>query len=149
MRIDRLAQLTQSHLGDRDAVGILGLAYKPGTGVAEESAGVELARLMANAGYDVYVYDPAVTDATLTQLGLTARHCRSLEELFEQCDVAVITTSWPEFADLPAEALSSVSGQRPVVIDCWRMLAEGKLGDFVDVIRLGQHRPSRVETEAL
>ena len=54
--------------GDGDAVGILGLAYKPDTGVIDESPGVALARLLGSAGYDVHVYDPVATDAALPAL---------------------------------------------------------------------------------
>jgi UDPglucose 6-dehydrogenase len=48
---DRLARVVQSRLKAGDAVGILGLAYKPDTGVIEESPGVALARLLGDAGY--------------------------------------------------------------------------------------------------
>ena len=47
---DRLARVVQSRLEPGSAVGILGLAYKPYTGVIEESPGVSLARLLGNAG---------------------------------------------------------------------------------------------------
>ena len=49
--------------GGRNAVGILGLAYKPDTGVIDESPGIALARLLGNAGYEVRVYDPVATEA--------------------------------------------------------------------------------------
>ena len=49
---DRLARVVQSRLEAGNTVGILGLTYKPDTGVIEESPGIALARLLGNAGYE-------------------------------------------------------------------------------------------------
>ena len=120
---DRLAQVVQLRLEAGNAVGILGLAYKPDTDVIEESPGVALARLLANAGYEVRVYDPVATDAGIRALDGAAQGCASAAELLAQSDVTVITTPWPEFAELPLEDLER-EGRRAVVIDCWRQLPE-------------------------
>jgi len=138
-RIDRLVQIVESHLRGNEAVGILGLAYKPGTKVVEESAGVALAGLLAQSGYDVHVYDPVATDAALAVLGAGVHGCRSATELLERCDVAVIATPWPEFAAL--EVKDNGEGARPVVIDCWRLLSEE-----TGIIRLGVGSMSPVRT---
>lgn len=134
---DRLARIVQSRLKTGNAVGILGLAYKPDTGVIDESPGVALARLLANAGYEVRVYDPVATEAALHALGGLAQGCSSAAELLAQSDVTVIATPWPEFAELPIEALDR-DGRPAVVIDCWRLLPEGASGGSVEVVRLGR-----------
>ena len=41
-------------------IAVLGLAYKPGTSVTEESPGMALADLLVNYGYTVATYDPLV-----------------------------------------------------------------------------------------
>jgi len=134
---DRLARVVQSRLEPGSAVGILGLAYKPDTAVVEESAGVALAAQLANAGYDVRVYDPAATEAGLRALGGAVRGCASAAELLQQSDVTVITTPWPEFADLPIDAVER-GGRRAVVIDCWRLLPEDRSNGTVEIVRLGR-----------
>jgi UDPglucose 6-dehydrogenase len=131
---DRLARVVQSRLEAGNSVGILGLAYKPDTGVVEESPGVALARLLANAGYDVLVYDPVATEAGLAELGGRARGAGSVAELLAQSDVAVITTPWPEFAELPVEGV----GRRTVVIDCWRLLPDEAENGAIEIVRLGR-----------
>jgi UDPglucose 6-dehydrogenase len=113
------------------------LAYKPDTAVVEESPGVALAAQLANAGYDVRVYDPVATEAGLSALGEAVRGSTSAAELLEQSDVTVITTPWPEFAQLPFDALER-EGRRAVVIDCWRLLPEGQPNGAVEVVRLGR-----------
>ena len=58
----RLVRIVRSHVEDGESVGILGLAYKPDTGVVEESPGVALAAGLAEAGgHEINVYDPAAT----------------------------------------------------------------------------------------
>jgi hypothetical protein len=49
----------------------------------------------------------------------------------------VIATPWPEFAELPLQALER-DGRRAVVIDCWRLLPEGASGGAVEIVRLGR-----------
>ena len=39
-------------------IGILGLSYKPGTNVIEESQGIALATGLIKKGFQVVVYDP-------------------------------------------------------------------------------------------
>jgi UDPglucose 6-dehydrogenase len=134
---DRLARVVQSRLETGNTVGILGLTYKPDTGVIEESPGIALAQLLGNAGYEVRVYDPVATDAALDALGGLAEASASVAELLAQSDVAVIATPWPEFAELPTAALER-AGRRTVVIDCWRLLPEDANGGPIEVVRLGR-----------
>jgi UDPglucose 6-dehydrogenase len=134
---DRLARVVQSRLEAGNTVGILGLAYKPDTGVIDESPGIALARLVGSAGYEVRVYDPVATEAGLDALGDLAQGSSSVAELLAQSDVAVIATPWPEFAELPTEALQR-EGRRTVVIDCWRLLPDGAGGGPIEIVRLGR-----------
>jgi UDPglucose 6-dehydrogenase len=130
---DRLARVVQSRLEAGSSVGILGLAYKPDTGVIEESAGVALARLLGNAGFEVHVYDPLAAEAAVQALDGLAQGAASVAELLTKSDVAVIATPWPEFAELPSEELAGT-----VVIDCWRLLPDGAGGDAAEIVRLGR-----------
>jgi UDPglucose 6-dehydrogenase len=134
---DRLAQVVQSRLEAGNAVGILGLAYKPNTGVVEESPGLALARLLANAGYEVRVYDPVATEAGVRALAGLVQGSSSASELLMHSDVTVIATPWPEFAELPIDQLER-EGKRAVVIDCWRLLPERAANGAVEVVRLGR-----------
>ncbi len=134
---DRLARVVESRLEAGNAVGILGLAYKPDTGVIEESPGLALARLLGSAGYEVRVYDPVATEAGVRALGGLAHGCSSATELLAQSDVTVIATPWPEFAELPIQELEREGG-RAIVIDCWRLLPEGASNGAVEIVRLGR-----------
>jgi UDPglucose 6-dehydrogenase len=132
----RLARVVRSRLQAGDVVGILGLSYKPDTGVIDESPGVALARLLGDEGFEVHVYDPVATDAALDALGELAQGADSVENLLARSDVTVIATPWPEFAELPVDAVKRE--RRHVVIDCWRLLPEERYEDEIEIIRLGQ-----------
>jgi UDPglucose 6-dehydrogenase len=136
-QVERLARVVKSRLREGSAVGILGLSYKPYTGVIEESPGIALARSLGNDGHEVHVYDPVATRAAVGVLDGLAQGASSVAELFERSDVVVIATPWPEFAELPAEVLERK--ERPtVVVDCWRVLPEGFYDAVVDIVRLGR-----------
>lgn len=133
---DRLARVVQSRLKVGDAVGVLGLAYKPDTGVIDESPGVALARLLGEAGYEVHVYDPVAMDAALDVLGGLAHGSTSAADVLTRSAVTVITTPWPEFAELPIHAIKREG--RPVVIDCWRLLPNEGYEEAIEIVRLGR-----------
>jgi len=137
-RTEQLARIVRDHLCENDAVGILGLSYKPDTAVVEESPGIALALLLGVAGTrEVNVFDPVATDAALLRLEAGVIPCRSTRELLERSDVVVVATPWPEFAELRAELPSD--RERPlVVIDCWRLLADDDRDDAMEIVRLGQ-----------
>lgn len=143
---DRLARIVGSHLRGGNAVGVLGLSYKPDTGVIDESPGVALAELLAQEGYEVSVYDPVALEAALRRLPENTRGCQSVADLLERSDVVVITTAWPEFADLPIAPLD-LGPERRVVIDCWGILPENRYGDAIEIVRLGRTLDNRVQTE--
>src|SRR5262249_11520675 len=144
---ERLGRIVGAHLRGGNAVGVLGLSYKPHTGVVEESPGLALTALLARDGYDVSVYDPVAVEAALRRLPEDVHGCDSAAELLERSDVVVITTPWPEFADLP---LASLNGdqRRRVVIDCWGILSQDRYGEAIEIVRLGRPLDERVKTEA-
>lgn len=68
------------------SVGILGMAYKVGTGVTEESAGTKLAKLLRELGRTVFTDDPTYV-------------VREIERALE-CPTVIIACPWPEYAGL-------------------------------------------------
>jgi len=110
-------------------VGILGLSYKPNTGVVEESQGVALAQKLAEKGVPVVVYDPQAMDQARPLLEGRVRFAESVSECAGEADLLLIATPWEEFKRLSPADLKK--GDRPpVVVDCWRILPET---DFVGV----------------
>ena len=109
--VDRVRSLAGS-----GTVGVLGLAYKPGSDVVEASQGLEIATRLSALGYRVVVHDPAARP----QLPEAISWAGDADECARACDVLVIATPWPVYGQLAASALER-SGRRLAIVDCWRM----------------------------
>ncbi|MFA0767346.1 MAG: hypothetical protein OXFUSZZB_000674 [Candidatus Fervidibacter sp.] len=116
-----LADFVQEHLPEGGAVGILGLAYKPGTDVVEESVGLLLARELREQRVRVIAYDPAGVENARRMLGDGVIFVNSPQACIDLSDIVVVATPWKEFHSLPGETWERHSPPR-IVIDCWRVL---------------------------
>jgi len=132
-----LADFVQEHLPEGGAVGILGLAYKPGTDVVEESVGLLLARELREQRVRVIAYDPAGVENARRMLGDGVIFVNSPQACIDLSDIVVVATPWKEFRSLPKETWERHSPPR-VVIDCWRVLRGLEGCDGVIYVPLGK-----------
>jgi len=103
-----------------DVVGILGMAYKPGTSITEESLGVALEKfLRADDRCKVMTWDPL------------AECTDSLSDTLAHADVVVVT--------LPFKELENVTFQGQIVIDCWRVVDKDQLGKYTTYVPIGRY----------
>lgn len=108
-QIERLAYLVRMIVARAKGsdVGILGLAFKPGTDVVTESTGQAL--LSELRAFHLHTFDPVVRGT-----------CETAQECIDRSGVIVVTIPCPEFGELQFR-----EGQ--IVIDCWRMLTDDQL----------------------
>jgi UDPglucose 6-dehydrogenase len=122
-RAGELADLARAALPPGGTVGILGLAYKPGTAVVEESAGVHVALALARAGVAVVCHDPAALPAAGRWLAEAGGGRVAVAPTAQACvaaaDVVLLATPWEEYRRLGPETLAR-PGRPRVVIDAWR-----------------------------
>jgi UDPglucose 6-dehydrogenase len=123
-------------LPEGGTAGVLGLSYKPDTGVIEESQGVAIAKYLLKSGARVVVYDPEAMDNAREQLDGRATFATGPADCARQSDVLVITTPWPEFKSLTPQDFKR-GAVKPVVLDCWRILPREKFEARVDYLTLG------------
>lgn len=83
-------------------VGILGMSYKPGAGLAEESAGTHLKAALEGRGQIVRCHD------------FQAEHNATIPQVLD-CDTVVVACPWPGYAEL-------TFGFRQLVVDPWSLL---------------------------
>ncbi|PIS02437.1 MAG: UDP-glucose/GDP-mannose dehydrogenase family protein [Chlamydiae bacterium CG10_big_fil_rev_8_21_14_0_10_42_34] len=114
-------------------VGILGLSYKPGTYVVEESQGVRIANYLCKNGYQVSVYDPMALEEAALVLQKSVCLAKSVQECFEGSDTLVLMTPWDEIL----REISPSIGMGKTVIDCWRSLSRKACGSDCNLISLG------------
>jgi len=103
-------------------VGILGLAYKAGTGSLRRSSAIELVRALVGERAVVRAFDPQVARlpdefaaVTLTPSALAAA---------QGADAVVVTTDWPEFRVLAADDIARMMAGT-TVLDPGRFLDGG------------------------
>ena len=145
-QVERVASIVRTHATPRQhRIGVLGLSYKPGTPVVEESQGVMLANRLAADGFATTVFDPAALMEAQRSLAPSISRASSLAECVEQCDVVVVMVPWPQFREIPS-LLRAPARKPPIVIDCWRLLGADDLRGLAKPVYLGKSRataPSR------
>jgi UDPglucose 6-dehydrogenase len=135
-QIKSLAELVRHHHSGENAIGILGLTYKPDTDVVEEAFGLLLAQELSAANLRVVVYDPHADAGRALGTYKNVHRAGSAEDCIARSDVVVLATPWQEFCKVPAELWAKHNEPR-VVIDCWRVLNYLEGVDGVRYVRLG------------
>jgi len=106
--------LLKKHLGELRGrrVGVLGLAFKPGTDDVRESRGVEVAKLLAEEGAEVYVHDPVALEKAKAVLGDKVAYVEDAQRLLDMVEAVVIATEWPQYEALNYKGKIVVDGRR-------------------------------------
>ncbi len=96
-------------------IGLLGLAFKPGTDDLREAPALEVAELLRQAGATVRAYDPVAMDNVARAYPWIAL-AKNAYALVEGCDAAVVMTEWNEFKQLDMARVKQLLRQ-PVLVD--------------------------------
>lgn len=132
----RLASLVQAHASRVRRIAVVGLSYKPGTPVVEESQAIELARHFLDRGVAVSLYDPLALDAAMRELP-TATRADSLEECVRGADAIVIMTGASELAQINPAWLDRGSDDPVLIVDTWRILPDKPFAEIAKLVHLG------------
>jgi UDPglucose 6-dehydrogenase len=93
--IEKYLRIIESHNSKK--IGILGIAYKAGAPYTFESQSLKIAEKLAQAGYEVYVYDPLVKPEGYKKLTF----CSTASECLKKSDVIFIGTM--NYADIKTD----------------------------------------------
>lgn len=92
-------------------IGVLGLAFKPGTDDVRESRAIPVIRGLLEHGATVVAYDPLAIDR-FRSLFPGIEYAATPEEVLASVDAVVIATEWPEFETLDYGELAVFDGRR-------------------------------------
>jgi UDPglucose 6-dehydrogenase len=99
--VERVAAIA----GPSMRIGILGLAFKPGTADVRGSPAIDVVKLLAARGFSrIVAFDPAAMDEARPFCPPDVTYAESLEQICQQADVLVVLTAWPDFRRIPALA---------------------------------------------
>jgi UDPglucose 6-dehydrogenase len=133
-QVERLEELVVSRLPHGGTAGVLGLSYKPETGVVEESQGMALVQRLLKRGLRVVVFDPMAIENARPQLTHgKVTFAGSARDCAHQSDVLAVMTPWSEFRALRPTDMKSGS----ILIDCWRLFVENPPETVAAYIPLG------------
>lgn len=116
-----------------DTVGLLGLAYKPGTPVVERAFALDLARWLVRERRSVIAWDPLAIDEARRVLGDRISFEPVIEDCLRRSNVAVITIPLREL-----QHVNWASGSHLRMVDCWRCLPADVAGCFAEYVALGR-----------
>jgi len=133
----RLQALVQQH-ARTNKIGILGLAYKSGTPVVEESQSIHTANQLSEKGFEVTVYDPMALGEARKALLKDILFASSVQECLQMSDTILIMTPWPEFAKEISPSLLREMHPSKTIIDCWRMLPRTEFAEACTLIYPGR-----------
>jgi len=102
-------------------VGVLGLAFKPGTDDMRESPAIPIIESLVKLGAKVKAYDPVANQEAQHLLrGVEVSFGAEMKDVIEDVDAIVILTRWNEFADV--QRFIDKRNPQPVLVDGRRML---------------------------
>jgi UDPglucose 6-dehydrogenase len=105
-------------------VGIWGLTYKPGTDTLRRSSSVELCRLLAERGAQVFAYDPAIQSLP-SELGHITLS-KAPEDVADGAAALVVMTPWPDFREVDMRLVIDRMAV-PNVLDPGRVLSKSQI----------------------
>lgn len=98
-------------------IGVLGLAFKPGTDDVRESPALDVVRILVERGAHVRVHDPVAMDNARRALeGLEVEFFRDPYTLASGAEALVLTTEWPQYRHLDLARLAGTMCT-PVLVD--------------------------------
>jgi len=92
-------------------IGVLGLAFKPGTDDIRESRSIPVAKKLMEEGAEVLAYDPQAMD-NFKRIFPNLRYCTSAEDVLSECEIILILTNWDEFRNLNYSGKIVIDGRR-------------------------------------
>lgn len=134
-QLDRVVNAIVRRVATGGPIAILGLAYKPGTAVVEQSQGLALVEKLTAIGHRVVGYDPLAMAAAQAELRRPFEVAASAADAVRRASLVVVMTNCDEFATIPVAAFAR-ERERLSVIDCWRVIPP-TVGGVADLIYLG------------
>jgi len=120
--VERLFDVISSNIPKGGNAALLGLAYKDGTHVIEESQSIALARKLRFAGYTVNVTDTAAMEEAKQELGDEFGYFTDPYECVTDAQAVVVLTRSPQFERLDWHRIDKIVGDGAILLDSWRML---------------------------
>lgn len=123
--VARLAERVRENVERGKPVALLGLPYKAGARLLEESQSVHLAEALLEAGYPVRLHDPVALPEARRLFGNRAEYCEDVYACARGADAVAVLTRWPEYSGLDWARLAREAAPGALLLDAWRLAPPG------------------------
>ena len=115
--VDFITDLIKDSLGNSMTIGVIGVSYKEGTPVVEESPGVAIIRNLLAANFEVSIWDDEYIELP-KDLKPNVSIKNSVHEVIIKCDYLIITRPFTNIKTIYSELKNS---KKPY-LDLWRQV---------------------------
>ena len=133
-------------------VGVLGLAFKPGTDDVREAPSLDLIRALVDEGVSVRAFDPAATESARPLLPPSVRLVGSVAEAADGAQSLVLLTEWSQIVSGDWQAVARHMTPPRFVFDGRNALDPGRMEnlgfEYMGVGRAAARRANPVEGAA-
>jgi len=132
--VPALAERVKRKCIPQKPVSILGLSYKPGTHIIEESQPIQMAQALCGIGYDVILHDPQALDEARMLMGNSVQYATDMREALDKAGTILLLMPWSEYEDFNWRDYDTTTPEKKVLFDPWRVLPPNAL-THIDVIQ--------------
>lgn len=97
-------------------IGVLGLAFKPGTDDMRNAPSIMVTQKLIHAGATINAFDPVAINHAKKILPLDINYAKTIEEALNRADCAVILTDWKDIKEYPMDNFKSYLSN-PIIFD--------------------------------
>jgi len=119
--VKRITKILSDNINSHGKVTILGMSYKPGTHIIEDSQSILLTDWLLKNEYKVCVHDPAALEQVRLRFGEAVGYENDIYKCVTEADGVVLMMDWPEYKQLDLEKISQLAHEKTVFLDCWRI----------------------------
>lgn len=124
--IVNLLEMVLGNLRDK-VVGILGLAFKPGTDDIRDSPAINIIKILLSRGAKIKVHDPLAMD-NAKKILKNVIYAKDKYNCVKNSDAIIIVTDWSEYKELNCRDFLNLM-KKPIVLDTRRILKDKCIRD--------------------
>ncbi len=133
-----LSEILEASSGTKTTIGVLGIAYKPNTILAEESQALLITKGLIEQGRHIILYEPLGHRESERILKNKVTYSMSLGDTVKKSDVVFVSNFDKVFTKIPG-LLKNIK-MKKVIIDPWGMFTQKDFSKHVTYISLGRKR---------
>jgi UDPglucose 6-dehydrogenase len=128
--VDILENKIEAHVSPGGSITLLGMAYKAGSPIIEESQSMELAERLLEKGFRLTVSDPAALGNVQQTLHDRVAYEPDGLSAMTGADAVLVLTPWPQYRQIDWLKADTLVPKNALLLDCWRLASDQDFNNF-------------------